>query len=233
MRPYTKDSKDYDDIFRWPPVIAAISTDMAQPYWPEFGMRDLADSSVLSAAREFVLAWKKLDGTNVSAYRKGLIELFDSLFASASPIFFVLDQIVHEPGFRDRNLSAELAAWEDALCSGGSHLHILQPGESGCQAAVHEWCARTSRQSPLVHEIFSELKPETPWDRWLCSPEGFYGDDEFLANVELGRIAEWRIFKNLQEAVRSACSSSETAALLALAAAAIDPDIHEQLTLEI
>lgn len=211
--------------------MAAISTDMARPYWPEFAMTDLADSSVVLAARDFVLAWKKLNGFDVSAYRQRLLELLDRLFASRSRIFVVVDQIVHEP-VRDRNLSAEVAAWEDALCSSGRSLHVLQPSESGCEAAVNEWCARTSHQSALVGEIF-ELKPETAWDRWLCSREGFYGDDEFLANVELGRIAQWRIIKNLQEAVRSACSSRESAALLALATSALDRDISKWVTLQI
>src|SRR3981081_3865065 len=126
MRSYIKDS---DDIFRWPAIIAVISTDMAQPYWPEVGMRELGHSSVLSAAREFVLAWKKLDGSNVSTYRQGLFQLLDRL-SRARLEFVVVDQIVREPGFRDRNLSAELTAWEDALCSKGKNLHVLQPGES-------------------------------------------------------------------------------------------------------
>jgi hypothetical protein len=229
MSPYISD--DPDDLMRWPSLIAVISTDMAQPYWPEFDLSDFTQPSAQSDARKFVVAWRKTDGSNLATYRQQLIKLLDGFFAHRTEAIIVADQIVHE-ALRHRNLSAELDIWQGALCARAASLQIVDVNKGQCETAVEGWCTTAARLARLVDEMF-ELHPRTSWDRWLCSVEGFYGDREFLANVQAGTIAQWRIIKNLQAVVHSGCSGSEAAAILARATSSIDRDGSKWITLEL
>jgi hypothetical protein len=204
-----------------------LSADMAKPYLAPFGLGEFAETSAQSDARRFVLDWKRLAGSSVADVRENLTKLLDEFFASRPSSLPILDQAVHE-AFRHRNLPKELSIWISALCAGGAIPELIVT--SDCGRAIAQWCERVIQLKPLIDEIY-EVEPSTDWDKWLSSPDGFYGHDVFQAMVMLGTIAHWRVIEDLRDAGRRACSENQRTVLLERAASAVDPAEAEWVSL--
>jgi hypothetical protein len=204
---------------------------MANACWPEFGLADLSEPSITSTARAFIKEWARVDGSDVANYRQQVARLLDEFLSRSSRIAPLLDQIVHG-ALTHKNLSAEIDAWQRALCSNLRGVEAVRSDAGQCERAITDWCAKAVHQGHLVDEAF-ELQPETDWDRWLCSTQGFYGHSEFLAGVELGTIGQWSLLENLRTAVHSACSDGEAATVLERAKSAVYPEHSSTIDLRL
>jgi hypothetical protein len=201
---------------------------MVQPYLRVIGLPGLSGGRAKDLAREFVLEWHALSPMGHGEYALRTNAMIDKFLGGIDAASAMRLPAIVSDAMQPRNVPREVSAWQSVLCNprlgkvdswpplSADHLARFAPLAS-------DWCISTAQSCQLLDEMTS-TSPLTNWDVWLCSPKGFYGDDEFLAMTSAAHIGFWQILDDLRTRIRAIYGSDEVGTILMWAREKVSQD---------